>query len=115
MIRVIGVICEICGLKLERLANHHLHANVFIGYGGVDPDDNAFGPQGINYGSGICIGNRAAQWWGDIHDENTHRRVMYDNAVREGIKALMDGFFVEAEGVFSEETNQMEPVQQEGV
>ena len=48
-------------------------------------------------------------------DENTHRRVMYDNAVREGIKALMDGFFVEAEGVFSEETNQMEPVQQEGV
>ena len=34
--------------------------------------------------------------------ENTHRRVMYDNVVNEGVKALMDGFFVEAEGVFSE-------------
>ena len=32
------------GLKLERLANHHLHANLFIGYGGVDTDYDAFGP-----------------------------------------------------------------------
>jgi len=31
-------------LKLERLANHHLHANLFIGYGGVDTDYDAFGP-----------------------------------------------------------------------
>jgi len=46
--------------------------------------------------------------------ENTHARVMYDNVVREGIKALMDGFFTEAEGVFSEKTEQMEPVQKEG-
>jgi hypothetical protein len=46
--------------------------------------------------------------------ENTHRRVMYDNVVREGIKTLMDGFFAEAEGVFSETAENMEPVQKEG-
>jgi hypothetical protein len=46
--------------------------------------------------------------------ENTHRRVMYDNVVREGVKTLMDGFFAEAEGVFSELEGEMEPVQKEG-
>jgi hypothetical protein len=46
--------------------------------------------------------------------ENTHRRVMYDNVVREGVKTLMDGFFAEAEGVFSETAENMEPVQKEG-
>jgi len=46
--------------------------------------------------------------------ENTHPRVMYDMAVREGIKALMDGFFIEAEGVFSAAEQQMVPVQKEG-
>ncbi len=46
--------------------------------------------------------------------ENTHRRVMYDNVVREGVKTLMDGFFAEAEGVFSELEGEMQPVQKEG-
>ncbi len=46
--------------------------------------------------------------------ENTHRRVMYDNVVREGVKTLMDGFFAEAEGVFSETAENMEPIQKEG-
>jgi hypothetical protein len=47
-------------------------------------------------------------------NENTHRRVMYDNVVREGVKALMDGFFAQAEGVFSESGEQVEPLQKEG-
>lgn len=52
---------------------------------------------------------------GDNFDfENTHRRVMYDNVVREGVKALMDGFFADAEGVFSESGEQVEPPQKEG-
>lgn len=50
----------------------------------------------------------------NFDNENTHRRVMYDNVVREGVKALMDGFFAEAEGVFSESDEQGEPVQKEG-
>jgi hypothetical protein len=52
---------------------------------------------------------------GDNFDfENTHRRVMYDNVVREGVKALMDGFFSNAEGVFSESGGQELPLQKEG-
>jgi len=47
-------------------------------------------------------------------NENTHRRVMFDKAVHEGIKALMDGFFLEAEGVFSKTSGEIEPVPQEG-
>ena len=46
--------------------------------------------------------------------ENTHIRVMYDKVVREGVEALMSGFFAEAEGVFSETAENMEPVQKEG-
>jgi hypothetical protein len=46
--------------------------------------------------------------------QNTHIKVMYDNVVREGIKVLMDGFFAEAEGVFSETADTTEPVQKEG-
>ena len=47
-------------------------------------------------------------------NENTHRRVMYDNVVREGVKSLMGGFFANAEGVFSESGGQVEPLQKEG-
>jgi hypothetical protein len=47
-------------------------------------------------------------------NENTHRRVMYDKVVREGVKVLMDGFFVNAEGVFSESAGNKESVQKEG-
>jgi hypothetical protein len=47
-------------------------------------------------------------------NENTHRRVMYEKVVREGVKVLMDGFFVNAEGVFSESAGNKEPVQKEG-
>jgi len=51
----------------------------------------------------------------NLDNENTHPRVMYDNAVREGVKSLMDGFFLEAEGVFSESgQEQAAPVQKEG-
>jgi hypothetical protein len=50
----------------------------------------------------------------NFDNKNTHPRVMYENAVREGIKSLMDGFFVEAEGVFSEAEQQIVPVQKEG-
>jgi len=50
----------------------------------------------------------------NFNNADTHPRVMYDNVVREGIKALMDGFFVEAEDVFSETEQEIIPVQQEG-
>lgn len=42
---------------------------------------------------------------------DTHPKVMFDKAIKEGIKVLMDNFFSEAEEVFSEEE---ETVQQEG-
>ena len=50
----------------------------------------------------------------NFDNENTHQRVMYDNVVREGVKVLMDGFFAEAEGVFSDSAEQGEPAQKEG-
>lgn len=51
----------------------------------------------------------------NFDNKNTHPRVMYDNAVREGIKSLMDGFFLEAEGVFSESgQKEAAPVQKQG-
>jgi len=46
--------------------------------------------------------------------DNTHRRVMFDNVVNEGVKSLMSGFFAEAEGAFSETAENMEPIQKEG-
>jgi hypothetical protein len=45
----------------------------------------------------------------------THPKVMFDKAIKEGIKALMDSFFSEARNVFAE--NQKEEtytVQKEG-
>jgi hypothetical protein len=47
-------------------------------------------------------------------NENTHKRVMYEKVVREGVKALMDGFFADADGVFSGSGKQVEPLQKEG-
>ena len=44
-------------------------------------------------------------------NENTHKRVMYEKVVREGVKVLMEGFFANAEGVFpgSEVNNRAAP------
>lgn len=50
----------------------------------------------------------------NFDNTNTHPRVMYDKAVREGVKSLMDGFFLESEGVFSESEQKTAPVQKEG-
>lgn len=50
----------------------------------------------------------------NFDNKNTHPRAMFDNAVREGIKSLMDGFFIETEGVFSEAGQELVPVQKEG-
>ncbi len=54
----------------------------------------------------------------NFDNKNTSQRVMYDTAVREGVKSLMDGFFLESEGVFSEpeqKAEKAEPVQKEGI
>ena len=42
-LQIIKELNNVSTLKLERLANHHLYPNLFIGYGGVDPDYDAFG------------------------------------------------------------------------
>ncbi len=41
-------------------------------------------------------------------------RKSYNQVVQKGVKALMDEFFSEAEGVFSEADENMEPIQKEG-
>lgn len=50
----------------------------------------------------------------NFNNTDTHPRAMYDTVVREGMKSLMEGFFVESEGVFSENDQEIEPVQKEG-
>ena len=42
-LQIIKELNNVSRLKLERLADHHLHPNIFVGHGGVDADYDAFG------------------------------------------------------------------------